>query len=264
MKPKVGVFSFTSCEGCQLEILNCEDEMLDLLAAIDLVNFREAIDDRDDDYEIAFVEGSVTTPEEVHELQGIRNRARILVATGACACLGGINALKNLHDISYVRRKVYGESSHCFPTEPTKRITDVVRVDYELHGCPISKREFLEVTKALLLGLRPEPSNHAVCTECKQRANVCVFEKGMVCLGPITRAGCRAICPSFGGACVGCRGLVSNPNLASMIDVMKSKGLSRTEVEERLTQFNALTPIDLSGFFEDRSHGESGSVAGRL
>ncbi|MBD3160726.1 MAG: NADH:ubiquinone oxidoreductase [Candidatus Eisenbacteria bacterium] len=249
MKPKVGVFSFTSCEGCQLTILNLEDEMLDLLGAIEIVNFREAIDERGHEYDVAFVEGSITTPEEAEEVREIRERTKILVALGACATLGGINAIKNRHDLHQVRRKVYGDGAHHFPTEATQRVRDVVPVEYEMHGCPISKREFLQVTKTLLLGRVPRPSPHAVCTECKTAGNVCLFDKGICCLGPITRAGCGAICPTYGGDCVACRGLVDEPNLASMIEIMKSKGMSRQEVEDRLTQFNTLEPVDLEPHF---------------
>lgn len=249
MKAKVGVFSFTSCEGCQLTILNLEDEMLDLLSAIELVNFREAIDDRRHDYDVAFVEGSITTPEEVEEIKTIRERAKILVAIGSCACTGGVNGLKNQHDLTKVRHKVYGEGARHFPTEPTKRVRDVVTVDYEMNGCPIDKKEFVRVTKSLLLGQIPKPSEHALCTECKQRANVCLYEKGISCVGPIVRAGCGAICPTFGEACEGCRGFLTQPNLASMIEIMKSKGMSRREVEDRLTHYNTLTPVDLSPYF---------------
>ncbi len=249
MKPKAGVFSFTSCEGCQLTILNLEDEMLELLGAIDIVNFREAIDERRHDYDVAFVEGSITTPDEVEEVRGIRERARILVAAGACACQGGVNGLKSRHDLAYVRHRVYGEGAHHFPSEPVRRVRDLVPVDYEMNGCPIAKAEFVRVTKALLLGRVPSPSEHAVCTECKARANVCLYDKGVCCLGPVVRAGCGAICPAFGEACAGCRGFLSQPNLASMIEIMKSKGISRREVEDRLTRYNSLTPVDLNPYF---------------
>ncbi len=246
MKPKVGVFSFTSCEGCQLTILNLEDEILELLGAIEIVNFREAIDDRRNDYDVAFIEGSITTEEEVEELKAIRERAKALVAIGACACLGGINGLKNRQDLHHARQRVYGDGARHFPTEPTRRVRDVVPVDYEMNGCPIDKREFVSVTKSLLLGQVPRPSEDAVCTECKAKANVCLYDKGLACIGPITRSGCGAICPTFGDGCEGCRGFLGNANIASMVEIMKSKGLSREEVEDRLTMFNALTPIDLS------------------
>ena len=249
MKPKVGVFSFTSCEGCQLTILNLEDEILDLLGAIEIVNFREAIDDRRDDYDVAFIEGSITTDEEVHEVRTIRERAKILVAIGSCACLGGVNALKERHELQKVRQKVYGDGARHFPTIPTKRVRDVVTVEYEMHGCPIDKREFVSVTKSLLLGQVPRPSEHAVCTECKQRANVCLYDKGICCIGPIIRSGCGAICPTFGEACSGCRGLLGQPNIPSMVEIMKSKGLTRREVEDRLTHYNGLTPVDLGPYF---------------
>jgi coenzyme F420-reducing hydrogenase gamma subunit len=249
MKPRVGVFSFTSCEGCQLTILNLEDVMLELLSAIEIVNFREAIDDRRQDYDVAFIEGSITTPQDEEELREVRAKAKILVAIGACACLGGINALKNRHELNATRHKVYGDGARHFPTEPTRRVRDVVPVEYEMNGCPIDRLEFVTVVKSLLLGQVPRPSEHAVCTECKQRANVCLYDRGICCLGPVTRAGCGAICPTFGEACAACRGLLADANLASMIEIMKSKGLTRREVEDKLSLFNSLTPVDLSPYF---------------
>ena len=239
MKPRIGVFSFTSCEGCQLTILNLEDQMLDLLSAIEIVNFREAIDDRRQDYDVAFVEGSITTPDESEEIGEIRSRAGVLVAIGSCACLGGVNALKGLHDLGRVRSTVYGDGARHFPTEATKRVRDLVAVDYEMHGCPIDRKEFVRVTKSLLLGRVPPPIEHAVCTECRQNATVCLYDKGATCIGAITRAGCGAICPAFGEPCAGCRGFLAEPNLPSMIEILKSKGLTQREIEDRLTRRRA-------------------------
>jgi coenzyme F420-reducing hydrogenase gamma subunit len=241
----VAFFSFTSCEGCQLTVLALEDDLLDLLGQIEIVNFREAIDDRRQDYDVAFVEGSITTGAEAEELQEIREHAKFLIAIGACACLGGVNALKERHDAAQIRHRVYGEDARHFPTLPTRRVRDVVPVDYELHGCPIVKQEFVHVVKTLLIGQVPAVPDRAVCTECKVRANVCLYERGVCCLGPIARAGCGAICPTFAEGCAACRGFVSDPNLVSMIEIMKSKGMTRAEVEDALTLFNALTPVEL-------------------
>jgi coenzyme F420-reducing hydrogenase gamma subunit len=241
----VAFFSFTSCEGCQLTVLGLEDDILDMLQQVEIVNFREAIDDRRQDYEISFVEGSITTGAEAEEVKEIRERAKFLVAMGACACLGGVNALKERHDAGRVRHKVYGEEARHFPTLPTRRVRDVVPVDYELHGCPIVKQEFVHVVKALLIGQIPIVPDRAVCTDCKVRANACLYDRGICCLGPVARSGCGAICPTFGEACAACRGFVSDPNLASMIEIMKSKGKTREEVQDALTHYNALTPVEL-------------------
>jgi coenzyme F420-reducing hydrogenase gamma subunit len=249
MKPKIGVFSFTSCEGCQLTILNLEDEILALLGHLDIVNFREAIDEKRDDYDVAFVEGSISRTCEEEEVKEIRRHAKFLVAIGACACLGGINAIKNRHDPEETRRTVYGEGAEYFDTLPIRRVRDVVTVDYEMHGCPIDKKEFIRVAAALLMGQVPKVPTDAVCNECKAKANVCLFDKGEFCLGVITREGCGAICPTYGEGCAGCRGFVDHPNIDSMVEVLRSRGMSRRDIALRLTEFNALTEVDLARYF---------------
>jgi sulfhydrogenase subunit delta len=249
MKPKIGVFSFTSCEGCQLTILNLEDELLAILGHLDIVNFREAIDEKRDDYDVAFIEGSISRETEVEEIKEIRSHAKFLVAMGACACIGGVNAMKNMHDPGATGREVYGDGARYFDTLPVRRVADVVPVDYQMHGCPIDKKEFIRVAAALLMGQVPRMPVDAVCNECKAAANVCLYDKGEHCLGPVTREGCGAICPAYGEVCVGCRGFVDHPNLESIVEVMKERGLSKKDIMNRLTQFNALTPVDLSKVF---------------
>jgi len=234
MKPKVGFFDFAGCEGCQLQIINLEEEIIELASKVEIVNFREAISERGENYDIAFVEGSITRKSDEGRLRKIREQAAILVALGACACNGGINALKNFQDIENVKRIVYGDKAHYFDTYPTRPIDAVVPVDYYVRGCPISKNEFLKVFKALLLGKRPEIPNYPVCVECKMKENVCVFEKGMICLGPVTRAGCGAMCPSCGNGCEGCRGLVDDPNTNAQKDILKKYGLT---IEEAIGKF---------------------------
>jgi len=234
MRPKIGVFDFTGCEGCELQILNLEDEILDLLKLVEPVNWREAMSERGDDYQIALVEGAITTPHEIERLKSIREKAQILVALGACAHLGGINCLKNHFDQADVVRQVYGEGARYFETIPARPLSAVVKVDYAIPGCPIDKREFLEVIKALLIGKRPPLPSYAVCVECKLADNPCVFDQGMTCLGPVTRAGCGAICPSYGNRCEGCRGLVEEPNLNGYRAVLTERGLTTEDV---LAQF---------------------------
>jgi len=233
-KPKIAFFDFAGCEGCQLQVLDLEDEIPELIKLVEIVNFREASSERHDDDEIAFVEGSITTNHDIERVKGIRERAKILVAFGACACTGGINAIKNTMPLEEVRRYVYGEKWKCFDTIPTKPVSAVVAVDYELPGCPPNKREFLELVKCLLMGKPFRLPNYPVCVECKLKENLCVFEKGMVCLGPITRAGCEAACPSRGNYCMGCRGLVDNPNVDSHREVLEKYGLT---VEQILREF---------------------------
>lgn len=234
MKPKLGFFDFTSCEGCQLEVLNFESELVELLNHVDIVNFREAKTERGDNYEIAFVEGSITRESEIPRLKKIRQQAKIVVALGACACLGGVNCLKNFRPMEENLKIVYGDAARYYDTIPACPISNVVPVDYYVHGCPIDKKEFLKVIKSLLLSKRPEIPNYPVCVECKLAGNVCAFDRGEICLGPVTRAGCNAICISNGRHCWGCRGLVDDPNTNSEKEILQKHGLT---VEDILNQF---------------------------
>jgi len=243
MKPKVAFFDFTSCEGCQLDVLNVEAELLDLLAAVDIVNFREVKTEREDNYDIAFIEGSISRESEIPRLQKIRNQAKVLVALGACACIGGVNCLKNSLPMAEALRIVYKNDARYYDTMLARPIDAVVPVDYYVRGCPISTEEFLKVTKALLLGKKPEIPNYPVCVECKMAGNVCVFERGMFCLGPVIRAGCNAICVTSGRYCWGCRGLVDDPNLDSEKEILHKYGLTVDQVMERFSIFNAYQEV---------------------
>jgi coenzyme F420-reducing hydrogenase gamma subunit len=238
-KPKVAFFDFTSCEGCQLNKLNLEDHILDVIGHIDIVEFREAMDDKADEYDIAFIEGSISTPSCIARIHDIRRRSKVLIALGACATQGGINAMKNLHPIEEVRESVYGDEKYLFPTLPAMPVSAVVKVDYTVDGCPMSTPEFLKVLKSLLSGQEPIKSDSAVCVECKLNENECLYDKGMVCLGPITKSGCDAICPSFGQFCTGCRGLVSDADKNAMIDILTSHGITLEEAKKRLLLFNS-------------------------
>ena len=235
-KPRLAFFSFASCEGCQLQFLNLEDELLDIVPHVEIVEFREAIDDRSDDYDIAFVEGSITRPVDEQKVKHIRERARVLIAFGACATTGGVNRVKNFQDLEDVRKYVYGDKWDipALETYPTKSVGEIVKVDYSLHGCPASKKEILEVTKALLQGREPRIPKYPVCVDCKLRENVCLFQKGQFCLGPITRAGCDMPCPTVGARCIGCRGLVDDPNRDAAMDVLAEAGLT---VDDILREF---------------------------
>ncbi len=234
MKPRLAIFSFSCCEGCALQILNCEDELLDILGAVDIVNFREGMTEKSDDYQIAFIEGTITRECEVQKLKEIRDRAKVLIALGACACSGGVNMMKNFMPPAEVGKIVYGDKAEWFDTIPARPVDQVVKVDFYIRGCPISKKEFLEVTKSLLVGKKPNIPTYPVCVQCKLAENVCVFDKGLVCMGPVTRAGCDPMCPSFGNKCLGCRGLIDNPNVYAQKDVLKDRGLT---VEDILREF---------------------------
>ena len=244
MKPKVAFFSFASCEGCQLTLLELEDDLLDILNLVEIVNFREVIDCRRDDYDIAFLEGSVTQPEDVEVVQRIREKAKIIVAIGACATTGGVNAIKNNSpNLDELRRYVYGEKYHCFDTFAVRPHKAVVPVDYELHGCPMSKREFKELLTCLVTGRQWRQKNYPLCVECKQNGNICLYHKGIVCLGPVVRAGCDSICPNNGDKCEGCRGLVDNPNTDAAKEVLAEFGYTVDGILDKFRMFNSTSEV---------------------
>ncbi|MBN1270524.1 MAG: cytochrome B [Kiritimatiellae bacterium] len=240
-KPKVAFFDFACCEGCQLQVYNMEEEILDLLGLVQPVEWREAMSDKADDFDIAFVEGSITRPEDEEMVKSIRERAKIVVALGACATIGGVNKLKNNFDLDEVKQCVYRDAAKMphLATAPTKAVGEVVKVDYEVHGCPIDRGEFAYIVRCLILGKKPVIPNYPVCVECKMRENVCRFEYGEICLGPITRAGCGAKCPSNGMWCFGCRGYVPDPNVNAARDVMEKYGKTIEDLRGKLLLFNS-------------------------
>ena len=238
-KPKVGVFGFTGCEGCQLQIANKEETLLDLLGAIEVMNFRLISSDKQDNYDIAFVEGSITTEKDAARLVKIRSQAKLLVAMGACACLGGVHKLRERFSTADTIKEVYG--SHTVDSGEVRKISEVVKVDIELPGCPISKPEFEWLLRHLILGLEPQFPEYSVCVECKQRFNTCVFDMGIMCLGPVTRAGCNAICPRNHLGCWGCRGPADEANFESMIEILGEHGFSEGQITERINFFNAFS-----------------------
>jgi coenzyme F420-reducing hydrogenase gamma subunit len=236
-KPKVAVFGFTGCEGCQLQLANNEHNLKDLFALIEVVDFRLISSDKLGGYEIAFIEGSITTEEEVEAVKEIRAQAKVLIAMGACACLGGVNNLRSRFELPQVTSEVYGK--HPIETGSVRRVADVVPVDLELPGCPISKIEFEWLVRQLILGIEPQFPRYPVCVECKQRISTCVMDMGTLCLGPITQAGCDAICPRNRAGCWGCRGPVEEANYNSMVAVLREHGFSDAEIAERASFFNA-------------------------
>ena len=234
MKPKVGFFSFTSCEGCQLVVLSMADKLLDLLGAFEVVNFREASSYKGEDYEIAIVEGAVSTVHEIDELREIRRRAKILIALGACAHIGGVNCIRNFQNQYEIKKEICGWKAPLCDSILAQPIDAIVSVDYYSRGCPPNRdgEEFLEIVTAILQGKKPYIPSFPVCVQCKMQGNVCTFhkEKPIACLGPVTRAGCNAPCPSYGNACIGCRGLAENPNLDAHQKTLSEAGLSTEEI----------------------------------
>jgi coenzyme F420-reducing hydrogenase gamma subunit len=240
-KPRVAIFDFACCEGCQLQIVNMEEEILDLLGVIDPVEWREAMSDQSEQYDIAIIEGSITRAEDQERLRHIRRQAKVLVALGACATMGGVNKLKNCQNLQEVKQYVYGAAADMphLATEPVKSVKEVVPVDFEIHGCPMSSKEFAYVVRCLASGVRPVVPSYPVCVECKLRETTCRYEFNEVCLGVITRAGCDAPCPAGGLWCFGCRGLVDDPNVNAAMDVMSKYGRTLEELRGRMNLFNS-------------------------
>lgn len=239
-KPRVAIFDFACCEGCQLQIVNLEEEILDLISVVEPVEWREAMSEQSEEYDIAIIEGSITREEDVERIKKIRERSKILIALGACAAIGGVNKIKNQFPMDDVRTCVYGKDGAMphLDTMPTKSVGEVVKVDFVIPGCPINGNEFKSIVKSLAIGKTPHLPTYPICVECKKKGNVCRFEYDEICLGPITRAGCEAKCPSAGFWCYGCRGLVDNPNVDAAKDVMEKYGKTVADLESRIILYN--------------------------
>lgn len=244
-KPRLGVFKFSSCDGCQLSLLDCEDELVAVAGALDIAYFPEAT--RADDtgrYDVALVEGSVTTPHEAEMIKDIRARAGLLVTIGACATAGGIQALKNFADVGAYTSLVYARPDYIRTLATSTPMKDHVPVDFELRGCPIDKRQLIELVSALLAGRRPVTPPHAVCIECKLAGHVCVMvARGTPCLGPVTHTGCNALCPGYDRGCFGCFGPKEQANARALGDWLAAqKGVDATKLQRLFSTFNANAP----------------------
>jgi coenzyme F420-reducing hydrogenase gamma subunit len=217
-KPKLAVWKFSSCDGCQLSLLDCEDELLAVAGALDIANFPEASRAVvKGPYDLSLVEGSITTPHDAERIHSIRRESKFLVTIGACATAGGIQALRNFKDVKEFISIVYARPEYIETLSKSTAIADHVRVDFELRGCPIHKYQLVEVISAFLHGRKPNTPAHSVCLECKQRGTVCVMvAQGIPCLGPVTQSGCGAICPSYTRGCYGCFGPKETPNTRSL------------------------------------------------
>ena len=240
-KPKLAVWKFASCDGCQLSLLDCEDELLAVAGAVDIANFPEASRAVvKGPYDISLVEGSITTPHDAERIHQVRRDSKLLVTIGACATAGGIQALRNFKDVNEFIRYVYSSPEFISTLRKSTAISDHVKVDYELRGCPVNKYQLVEVLSAFLNGRKPNIAPHSVCTECKRRGVVCVMvANGTPCLGPVTHAGCNALCPSYNRGCFGCYGPKETPNTTSLTEWWKKIGVANQDIVRAYRNFNA-------------------------
>lgn len=240
-KPKIGVFKFASCDGCQLSLLDAEDELLGIVAAVTVAYFPEATRTAlKGPYDIGFVEGSITTHQDAQRIQEIRRQCKTLITIGACATAGGIQALRNWKDVDEFIRVVYATPQFISTLKLSTPIAEHVPVDFELRGCPINKYQLIELITATLAGRKPNIPTHSVCIDCKRKANVCIaVARGIACLGPATQAGCGALCPSYDRGCYGCYGPMETSNTASLTNQFRILGQGGDQIMRAFRGFNA-------------------------
>jgi coenzyme F420-reducing hydrogenase gamma subunit len=238
--PTLAVWKFTSCDGCQLTLLDCEDELLTLAETVHISHFLEATSHTEPGpYDVSIVEGSVSTPDEAERIRWIRDQSRTLIVIGACATSGGIQALRNFGDVDEFRSLIYAQPRHIAALATSTPISAHVPVDYELRGCPIDKRQLLEVLTAFLAGRKPNLPDTSVCTECKRAGYTCVMvAHGTPCLGPVTHAGCGAICPAYRRGCFGCFGPMRQPNVPALLAQLRRCGMGEDELHRVFRTFN--------------------------
>lgn len=243
-KPRLGVFKFASCDGCQLSLLDCEDELLAVADAVEIAYFLEATRrPLEGEFDLAIVEGSISAPEQIEQIRDVRQRSKFLMTIGACATSGGVQALRNFGDVQEFLQAVYARPDYIQTLATSTPIADHVPVDFELRGCPINKRQLLEVIAAFLAGRRPNIPNHAVCVECKRNSIVCLMvAHGTPCLGPVTHAGCGAICPEYNRGCFCCYGPAKTPNVAALVAQFEGTGMPSAAIDRVLHTFNAWAP----------------------
>jgi coenzyme F420-reducing hydrogenase gamma subunit len=240
-RPKLAVWKFSSCDGCQLSLLDCEDELLAIADGVEIAYFPEATSaEVEGPYDVSLVEGSVTTPHDLERIQEVRAQSGLLVTIGACATAGGIQALRNFANVREWIPLVYASPEFISTLETSTPIADHVTVDLELRGCPISKAQLVETVSALLNARRPRIPSTSVCTECKARGTPCVMvAEGTPCLGPVTQAGCGAICPAYGRGCYGCFGPMESPNIDALARQWNVLGVDDAGLVRALRTFNA-------------------------
>jgi coenzyme F420-reducing hydrogenase gamma subunit len=240
-KPKLAVWKFASCDGCQLSLLDCEDELLAVTSHIDIANFPEASRAvMRGPYEVSLVEGSITTPHDAERIHKIRRSSKFLITIGACATAGGIQALRNFKDVREFTSAVYAHPQYIETLNNSTPIANHVAVDFELRGCPINKYQLLEVLNAFLNRRKPVTPKHSVCIDCKLRGNTCVMVAHQtLCMGPVTQAGCGAICPSYNRGCYSCFGPKETPNTEALAERFKLCGMSPDDLVRTFRGFNA-------------------------
>jgi coenzyme F420-reducing hydrogenase gamma subunit len=238
--PTLAVWKFASCDGCQLTLLDCEDELAALAGAVRIAHFLEASSTvLPGPYDVSLVEGSITTPGDAERIRTVREQSKVLVTIGACATSGGVQALRNGRDVAEFRSVVYASPTYVDTLATSTPIAAHVPVDVELRGCPIDKGQLLETISALLAGRKPDLPDTSVCTECKRRGLTCVtVADGTPCLGPVTHAGCGALCPAVARGCYGCFGPVAGANLPAMVDRLHTCGMNARTVDLVLSTFN--------------------------
>jgi len=240
-RPTLAVWKFASCDGCQLSLLDCEDELLTLADTIRIANFPEASSAVvAGPYDLSLVEGSITTAHDAERIRAVRAQSHHLVTVGACATAGGIQALRNFADVAEFRRIVYARPDYIATLATSTPIAQHVAVDFELRGCPIDKRQLIEVITAFVHRRRPVIRTDSVCTECKRRGTACVMvTQAKPCMGPVTQSGCGAICPAYGRACYGCFGPMESPNTEALIAQWQRQGMDDPAVVRAFRSFNA-------------------------
>ncbi len=239
-RPRLAVWKFASCDGCQLSLLDCEDELLALADAIEIANFPEASSAvSEGPYDLSLVEGSITTAHDAERIREVRAQSTYLVTIGACATAGGIQALRNFADIDDFVAAVYASPQFISTLATSTPISAHVPVDFELRGCPINKLQLIEVITAFLARRKPAIAAYSVCIECKRRGTTCVMVQGTPCLGPVTHAGCGAICPAYRRGCYGCFGPMESPNMAALTAEWQALGANSRDIRRVLSTFNA-------------------------
>jgi coenzyme F420-reducing hydrogenase gamma subunit len=243
-RPKLAVWKFASCDGCQLSLLDCEDELLAVADAVEIAHFAEATRATvKGPYDLSLVEGSITTPADVQRIAQVRRQSRFLVTIGACATAGGIQALRNFADVKDYLSVVYARPEYIATLSTSTAIADHVAVDFELRGCPISKRQLLEVISAFLAQRKPVTPAHSVCVDCKLAGRVCVMvAHGTPCLGPVTQAGCGALCPAYHRGCYGCYGPSETPNPGALTESLRVLGMDDAALHRVYRTFNSNAP----------------------
>jgi coenzyme F420-reducing hydrogenase gamma subunit len=243
MAPTLAVWKFASCDGCQLSLLDCEDELLAIAGKVQIAHFLEATTaSLPGPYDVSLVEGSVTTPSDVERIRRVRDQSKILVTIGACATSGGVQALRNMADVAEFTSVVYARPAYIQTLATSTPISAHVPVDYELRGCPIDREQLLEFLTALLAGRRPQLPTHSVCMQCKARGTSCVLVLGTPCLGPVTQAGCGAICPAYGRGCYGCFGPMDSANPESLVGRLRTAGMADRDIARVFHTFNTAAP----------------------